>query len=301
MKFKTLHSISILIVFYLCIYSSSWGALVMKDDGSALNLSFFDAQQTIRVKTSSGESTIKLGNIEWIAGSDKKRIRLSKKNELVIGEIQKEEIKMKKGEEDVLIFPEHIIFFYNIDVDLEKVGSLKIEEYEKKGVGKLITTTSYDRTDQNKMFKVVLLPENWGGNIKFSNPIYANKLSTRSDLEITFDIQGDSTLISEEINKKGGMVLYYEFKEKGKGSGALSQSLRLYSWKDSKYIYNNITKTISLTYNSPFYVGLGDEYYGNGNMYLFIKKGEDEILGNGNLSIVQTISNVLFLPITVEK
>ena len=46
----------------------------------------------------------------------------------------------------------------------------------------------------------------------------------------------------------------------------------------------------------------GHEFYGKGDMYLFVTtSNESERLGMGNLYIIKTLSNVLKLPITIEK
>lgn len=104
MNSKTFNSpILILTVICLCIFSSSsaWGAFIMKEDGSSLNVSF-GTQQTVRVKTSGGESIVKLKNILWLAGTNIKSIRLKDKSKLLIGEIDEKEIMAGIESRDII-------------------------------------------------------------------------------------------------------------------------------------------------------------------------------------------------------
>ena len=182
-------SLSFYVLFILLnLVISTQGAIIMKEDGISMNCSI-DGEQLIMVKTSSEETKLKLKDIGWIAGKERKRIRLLSNLELIAGVIDKSEIKVKRGDEIISIPLKNIIFFYNGDIDLERIGKIEIIEY-KEGT----TLTEYLKTENGKELKVTLLPQNWDGGIDISAPLYVNEISSRSDLIIDFFIRGDDHL-----------------------------------------------------------------------------------------------------------
>jgi hypothetical protein len=296
MKSKV-YLVSILTVFYFCICSSwvAWGALVMKKDGSTMNVSF-DPQQTITVKTSSGELTVKLTDIIRMAGADIKRIRAISKSTPIVGEILAPKIKMKKGEEDILFLPTDIIFFDSDNIDLEKVGRIEIIEHE--GIS---TAIQWAKAPESKGLTVSLLAENWDGNIKLSQPKYDKEITSRSNFGVSVDIEG-YTLPSSVTDNPGDMAMTVYVKVMGSGPSTFA-SVPL-SWP----LVKAQKSTITLNYGHLFYkeasrYAKGWESYGKGHIYLYLRRNEEGklSLGGGNLTVHRTVSNILALPINVIR
>jgi hypothetical protein len=170
------------------------------------------------------------------------------------------------------------------DVNLEKIESLVMPS---------------NQTKNSKKFKVSLLIDNWEGNIMLSKPVYPQKIPINSSLSITFDIQADTDLYAD-IDKKGYKLYavgYYQstdFKQK--------KDLINYFWSAA---LSDIRKdTMSVKFGS-FAL---EDVWGSGKIYLFIISAPsnsipefEESFGAGNLMIQRTVSNVLELPITIEK
>jgi hypothetical protein len=272
--------------------SDSWGATIMKDDGTSINCAI-DGEQSITIKTSSGESlVVKLLDIFWMAGGDKKRIRLnSSRKDLIVGEIQQSEIKINKGGENTFISPRNIVLYWQGDVDLKNIGYLEIIEFADEVIVE-------KRSRSAKKLIIHLLPQNWEGNMQISNAKYSKKLSTRSDLDITFSIQGNNSLNKDRaigfaaflkgFERSGTSIQYYPFKEESEVLQAEGVARLLY------------------LFHSPLD---NDKIWGNGYIYFYLipdpnpksKSRIVERLGEGNLIIEKTLSNVLKLPISVEK
>ena len=332
----------LILFFILNLSSLTWSALIMKDDGTSMNC-IVDSEQAIKIKTSSGEITLKLNDINWIAGDAKgiKRVRTLNKYNLIIGEVDKKEIQVKKGDDNLLISPSTIIFFYHSDIDLETVGTLEIEEYDS---GSFIAT-SYAKKDNSKEFKVRLFPENWEGNIIISNPSYDKKeLLSKSSLTIAIDIQGDNGLFADISKKADILSIAIRYRVTFDDTHNLHSSLtniKSYAYHDSleddrdyylrfnkyyKYFFtvisyqlnkvnglpNSIDKKarIAKYFSHPFYerdsslrYRVENEVYGNGFLYLYFfpHDNKTEELGEGNLEINKTVSNILRLPITIFR
>lgn len=294
MKTKLTGMILFGIFVYLAFPSFGMGAIIMTNDGNSMNC-LVDDEQHIKIKTSKGESVFKFKDILWMAGKDNKRIRLSGKSQSMTGQMisgiaeDKKQIKVEESGRTIFLSAENIIFFYKQDIDLKNIRELELEEYN--GTHRWIASENKD----SQKLKIKLLPENWGGNIKISNPLYAKKASSRSNFKIEFYTETDNPSLYKDM----GLYLLFKVHSFGNGSSS-SVSALPFKKKGDLLKHNN-----SALYPNPFYISFGGvEYFGNGHFLLYITSDyydHKEVLGEGNLTISETLSNVLELPITVVK
>lgn len=271
---------------YLFLSPSMWGAIIMTDDGNTLNY-FVDGEQSIKINTPKGVSVVKFKDVIWMAGKGNKKIRLSSNSiaDKIIGGTT-EDIEVKKGVETKSLSSEQIIFFYNGDIDLEGAGKLVLEEFN--GIWTLSTFTTGD----TEKLKIELLPENWEDIIKISNPIYPNKVSSSSCLNIEFNTEVETPFLYKDMK----LLLMLKLTATG---GSLTTGRLFKSKGDLLKHRNSVCLPIHMT---SFMMHGGVEFVGNGHFMLYIIGDQGkEVLGNGNLEIIKTMSNVLSLPITIEK
>ncbi len=287
-----LNKMFVLITSTMCLFcmSSAFGMVILKDDGSSMNC-VVNGEQSITVKTSSWQSTVKVTDILWMAGGDTKRIRTKGQNpELLRGTVEKKELSVRRGQESLAIPTEKIIFLYCENIDLERVGALEIVEADN-----VTTLLQFARSSNGKGLKVTLLPANWGGNIQISSPDYLEKISGSSDLKVDFSIRGDEGLyhnLSEKVNDLI-VTLRIDFqggfrtcpRSFGKARGSLPTSSE--NANRISFFFDRALKNL----------------HGSGSAYLFLThKGNDrECLGRESLVIHKTVSNVLRLPFEVER
>ena len=267
----------------------------MKDDGTSINC-VFRVDQSLKIKTSTGKVTLKLNDIVWLAGKERKRIRLLGKAQLLSGQVERQELQLSNAGHPFSINLDDIIFIFNGDIDLENKEALLIEEYDN---GQLRQTT-IDRKDKSKRFKVTLLPETWEGNIKLSSPFYPNNISQQADFEVNLFISGDETLKPYALKLALRFKAYLE--EKMPGVGTLKGDIidtHYFDLIGTTLIPDSHTesKNISVNLNKPFKNKRHIE-----DPYLYISYiHESEQMGSGNLLIERTCSNVLRLTLDVTN
>lgn len=334
---KILYLLVLLPILFVGNISSAWAVLIMTDDGMSSDCIIDDAA-SIKVKSSPEEIIVYLKDIRWMAGANEKRIRLINRNELIIGDID-DKMECKKEKESLLLPLRQILFFYYGKVDLDKIKELMIREYDDKdnrsnidvvsysnfferikvsrfiGPGYNETTSNTERKNTKSShignLKVQLLPMNWEGKAKISSPFRANK----PDFQMEFCLQGHSFGV---FSKVGGNI-FFNCDDKGKiysviataqlqnksnipGSNSEERSLLRI---DPRFLESkpSATNNVFLNFGNPFNV-FSDRCYGDSVLFLFITADFNENtleLGEGNLLIYRTVSNVLKVPVGVEK
>lgn len=321
MNSKLTSSIIFAFIIWLFFASSTWGVILIRDDGTSMNGSV-DGSQLIHIKTQSGTLPLKIDDIFWAVGENvTKRIRLIKKidRKPIIGEIEsKDEIKIRKDEKELTMPFKSIVFFLNPLV--EKYEQDHLKDYEAAGIYEYtdgFKLSLYKRTNPRTMS--LLLPENWEGDITISNPNYPAKVRKGDSFDISFDIEGGKDY--KNLYEKADSLSVCNFFEA--------------IWKDSTKpviefpIPTSLSKVKSflpisgghkgtVKYSIYVWPNLSS---GNGYFYLYLtavtakeKHSQDyeramnqiEILetslrNNGpHVYVYRTVSNVLRLPITIE-
>ncbi|HEY7544693.1 MAG TPA: hypothetical protein VID27_07415, partial [Blastocatellia bacterium] len=91
------------------------GAVVVKKDGTSIS-GVFEAEQSIKLLTSSGETSIRLSDIKWMAGSDLKKLRVSGMKSLLTGTLRDPELTIQRIDKDkkkpTSIPASEIVFLY---------------------------------------------------------------------------------------------------------------------------------------------------------------------------------------------
>ncbi len=292
-----------LLVF--CV-SNAQGAVIVKKDGTSIS-GVFEAEQSIKLLTSSGETSIRLSDIKWMAGSDLRRLRVSGMKSLLSGTLGDPELKIQRIDKDkkkpTSIPAGEIVFLYGGDVDLSKTSEIRIEEY-----GGDIRVLFYSKSKKNARLSVTLIPENWQGDIQIVKPIYRERMSNREEFTIGLVLKADAgtkasleKMATDTNAERLSLSVEYVFEGgKSQSSGAIEIKLERDKTAPAESYQQNLTKSLG----KPFYMEMNGqvvhEASGSGYFNLYIGSGIER-LANGQIEIAKTMSNVLHLPITLEK
>lgn len=220
-------------------------------------------------------------------------------------------------------------FFYKDDLDIGKIFLFELFEFEKDN--KILSTSKKssltEETDKSNSLSVLLLPTNWAGQLKVSKLHFPEKLVSNSNLDLNFAIQGLNNLSDDVLffNLLVPMdIIHGNFKidiEISNLNNKLKLSKRSYVSKFSRQISEcfspKATSSVSLIspffYKStPFYNTSKniltydfEEIYGSTDIYIYLtqKNIKPTKLGkaNNNLTIIETLSNVVSVPVNIEK
>lgn len=302
----------------LCVPEAQSG-VIMKKDGTSIS-GAFEAAQSIKLLTSSGEISVRLSDVKWMAGSDLRKLRVAGMKTLLSGTLLDPELTIQRIDKDkkkpTSIPAAEIVFLFGGDVDLSKTSELRIEEY-----GGDMRVLSYSKSKRSAKLAVTLIPENWRGDIQIMKPSYRERMSNREEFSIGFVLRADAgtkagleKMATDPSADRPRLTFEYIFEGgKGQASGPIEIKLE----KDNAASAESYQQTLTKSFGTPFYMeipgrrpsgAIGDvgrpqqiqEVSGSGYFNLHIDSGTER-LANGQLEIVKTMSNVLRLPIALEK
>lgn len=280
--------LSIAIIIFILALSfapTSHAGVLMKTDGVSINCSSA-TRQTLKITTGKGIKTVKFADIIWLAGGEKKRIRLSGKTELLVGKVDKKYLAMKSGLQSLSVSTDSIVFYCRGDIDLQKVSTLDIEE---SNAATSVTTKKKD--DKNTGFSVNLLTSNWEGDLKISKPVYDKTLWSDGTLKITYKVEGS-------INSHKGITV----NDSLNSSVFLKASNGTALWTGRLYIDKALLPRVTTKVSLSVPGTRTHQFEGSGNIYLCLTSPDkEETYGGSKLKIQKSVSNVLMLPITIKK
>ena len=301
--------------FLLVLASSPLAAgVIMKHDGSAVPC-LFDPAQALTLSTAAGETSLTMGDIVWMAGGATKKARVRGSTELVSGALGDVQIACFKSPKDrergkgKPIPASSVVFLFTDEVEVKKGRELRIEEFN----GAMMVTVS---TVPTKAFFVELLPENWSSPIQLTDPEYQSSMSNRSTLTIDFTIRGDAASMqalatkSESSSRRLGIKIHTAdatlFSSRDASSlEEAAQSLVANAGSESQDPARQLEGTVTLDFGSPFYMEFGGEVVqsvqGAGDFLVYVEGSTSERLANDRLVIVNTLTNVNRLPITLSE
>ncbi len=289
----------------LCV-SDAQGAVIVKKDGTSIS-GDFEAEQSIKLLTSSGETSIRLSDIKWMAGSDLRRLRVSGMKSLLAGTLSDPELTIQKIDKDkkkpTSIPTGEIAFLYGGDVDLNKTSEMRIEEY-----GGEIRVLLYSKSKKKARLLVTLIPENWQGDIQIMKPSYRESLSNREEFTLGIMLRADAgakasleKMTTGANAERLSLSVDYLFEGgKSRSSGPIEIKLERDKTASAESYQQQLTKNLG----KPFYMEMNGqvvhEISGAGHFYLYIDSGIER-LANSQVEIIKTMSNVFRLPINLAK
>jgi len=286
--------------------SEAGAAVVVKKDGSGV-AGTFDSAATITLTTASGDVSVKLSDVRWMAGSDIRRVRVAGTKALLVGTLRDAQLVLQttnKGKVKPLAIPAaEVVFLFNGDVDLGKTGKVRIEE----GGGDT-RVLFYSRSGRGTKLSVTLLPENWQGNLQISKPIYRERMSNREKLEVGFTVEADAPTYAdlakigaapEAARIECGMAYIFTG-----GSGFASGPAELKLERDKTATEERYVQQYTYGFGQAFYMEMGgrviSQVSGSATFFLYLHTGEESLAG-GQVRIGKTMSNVLRLTMTVDN
>ena len=285
-------SFKILLVLVLGVFfisGVSFAGLFIKKDGTAFNGEL--AKSSIKFTTLTGKTlNIHSADIITMIRDKSRGIRIKTEGkEAIWGEIVSN-VKVKTDKEEVLLKPKDLIFYYK-RMPPTKVSKLEIIEYEKGMV------THYHKGQGTKGITVEILPEYWVGKVfTISNPKYPKVIEDSSKpVKFSFDVHRHLS-----INYMWAPAIYYCASEKD------DQRFICYLRVVAYPKYSQKQKNIEI--EETFCAFPCTSLRGKGAIYLFLLK---KLSGTGimrvaeklgkNVTVYNTISNVLRLPIEFKK
>jgi hypothetical protein len=278
----------------------------MKKDGTSIS-GAFAAEQSVTLLTSSGETSIKLSDLKWMAGSEVWKLRVSGMKTLLSGTLRETELTIQRMDKDkkkpTSIPTAEIVFVFGGEVDLNKTSELRIDEY-----GGDMRVLFYSNPKRKAKLEVTLIPENWNGGIQIMNPSYREKMSNREEFTIDMMLQADALtkanlekMTSDPKAERLMITMNYIFEG---GNSLASSPLDLKLERDNTASVEKYRQALRQSLGKPFYMEMNGQVLqdasGSGYFNLYIDTGRER-LADGQLQITKTLSNVFHLPITLEK
>jgi hypothetical protein len=307
-KTKKFHQVLICVAaacVLVLLVSEARSAIIMKNDGTYIS-GVFDREQSITLQTSAGETSIKLSEVRWMAGSDPRKLRVSGLKTLLMGTLRDAQLTIQKVDKDkkkpISIPASEVAFLFGGDVDLDKTSEIRIEES-----GGDMRVLSYSKAKRKSKLEITLIPENWQGDIQMTEPSYREHMSNRDEFTITMMVRvGASTkadldkMTSDPKAEHPSINLDYVFQG---GKYWVTGPLELKLERDKTASMESYQQKLTKSFGKPFYMEFGNrvvhETSGSGFLNLYVNFGT-ESLASGQLHITKTLSNVLRLPITLE-
>ena len=278
---KSFKILLVLVLGVFLISGVSFAGLFIKKDGTAFNGEL--AKSSIKFTTLTGKTlNIHSADIITMIRDKSRGIRIKTKGkEAIWGEIVGN-VKVKTDKEEVLLKPKDLIFYYKRTPPTE-VSNLEIIEYEKGMV------TRYYKGQGTKGITVEILPEYWVGKVfTISNPKYPKVIEDSSKpVKFSFDVHRHLS-----IDYSWAPAIYYIVS----GDNRSISCLLLFSGSTYSQKQKNIEIGRTFCPPPPYpYTSLR----GKGAIYLFLLLSETDVAKN--VTVYNTISNVLRLPIEFKK
>ncbi len=298
-------SLAVLCILVLLV-SDAQGAVIMKKDGTALS-GAFEPEQSITLMTPKGESSVKLSDIRWMAGGNLMKLRVSGTKDLLSGTIREAELIIQKIDKNkkkpISISTSEIAFLFADDADLEKTEEIRIEES-----GGNMRVMLYSKAKRKAKLEITLLPENWDADIQITKPTYPERTGSRDEFKVGLLLEASpatKTVVDKMLSepKAEGLTLCLDYIFQG-GKSWVSSPLDAKLERDKAAAVESYKQELTHSFGKPFYMDMGSmgthETTGSGYLNLYIQSGKEH-LASGQLEITKTLSNVLHLPITIEK
>ena len=287
--------------------------MIMTSDGKSTQC-FFDPAQTLTFSTPQGEKNLTMGNVVWLAGAGTKKARAKGSTSLVSGTLADVGITCYASAKDrdagkgKTIQSGAAIFVYTDDVEVKKKRSLTIEEFAG---GRIVTLKEVPAKD----FFVELLPENWSSSAQLVGAKYQNSMSNKSALSIGFTLKGDLAslgALTTKPEKGNGRRIVIKI-HTSNATMLTSMDAKVFEAAASTIVHKAgagspdparmVEIPVSFEFGKPFYMEFGSQVQavtGEGNFFVYVEGGQSQNLAGGKLRIVDTVTNVNRLPISLR-
>jgi len=261
------------------------GALMVMRDGRAFLVAPGSVAMTL--VTAEGEMALPLRDVTWLAGDAQKRVRLAKDRRSLAGTVKHETLHLqritRRGREWLALPAGDVAFFLGAELNQES-GTIRVEDLPG---GTRVRYAYREPSALNGAFDVELFPEHWVGGVVLSRPSYRRQLASEDNFDLLLSVEGQLPAARAFVSE-----LHLTFDRGRREVTTTNHELRPSA--------EGIRSDLNVHFGTPF-GGPTHEIVGSGTLLVYLAEPSADALATGLVRVHRTLSNLLLLPVDVER